>query len=430
MNLSNIATSSHKRHIADTVCALPNIEIQRMIEDHRYFYHWMLDMFPTRPAGGVALHQAIREGITKDIAQYANLSSVIAERFARRLSAQTGITLEWSLWAVQTWSKASGVEAKIGSRSVSGSIDVQAVKRPNMGILQANRPKMIELQGHRKTLTTLDFSPNGRFAATASLDRSIRLWDIRTGKMLARFLAGHRDWIRTVSFQPDGKKLCSGGDDGSVRLWDLTKGRRLQRISAHQGWVRTVAYSQDGTLMASGGQDGMVSIWSAESLEQLQRLGPFGRPINRIAFTYDGTAIAIAMQGQIDLWHLREKRRLYRRTVRGERTNVLPLPDGGLLLASKEGLQRIDISDPDAVIQFKGHKEAVWGMSLDPNGPTVASFGSDRSIRFWDARTGQYLWKMDMKTDINAIALSSSGRLGVALSSTKGWLWELERRKE
>jgi WD40 repeat protein len=172
-----------------------------------------------------------------------------------------------------------------------------------------------------------------------------------------------------------------------------------------------------------------VSIWSVESLELLQRLGPFGRTINKIVFTYDGVAICIAMEGQIEVWHMRENRRLYRRTVRGDRTSVLTLPDGGMLVASKEGLQRIELDNPEAVVQFVGHKSDVWGMALDPNGPTVVSFGRDKSIRFWDARNGIALWKMDMKTDVNAVSVASTGRLGVALSSAKGWIWELERRK-
>lgn len=428
MSVSTSNKVQQKQQMASSLTALSGTEIRRMMEDHRYFYQWMVTQFPNRPAGGVALHQSIREGITKDIAQYDTLDAVIAERFARRLSALTGLTLEWSLWAVQTWSAASGVEAKIVKRGTGGVI-AQAVKRPNQGLLVADRTKMTELKGHRKTLTDIAFAPNGRWAASSSLDRSIRLWDVRTGKMLARFLAGHRDWIRTLAFQPDGAQLCSGGDDGAIRLWDLTKGRRLQRIPATQGWVRTVVYSPDGTLLAAGGQDGMVSIWSVESLELLQRLGPFGRSINKLMFSYDGTSICIAMQGQIETWNMRENKRLYRRTVRGERTSVLTLPDGGLLVASKEGLQRVEIDNPEAVVQFVGHQDEVWGMALDPNGPTVASFGKDRSIRFWDARNGSALWKMDMKTDINGVSIASTGRLGVALSSSTGWIWELERRK-
>ena len=87
------------------------------------------------------------------------------------------------------------------------------------------------LKGIEKRLTDIVFTPNGRWAATASLDRSIRLWDVRTGKMLARFWLGIATWIRSLAFQPDGSQLCSGGDDGAIRLWDLTKGTSVYKES-------------------------------------------------------------------------------------------------------------------------------------------------------------------------------------------------------
>ena len=101
---SSVNKAQQKDHLVSTLQQLSGTQIGRMMEDHRFYYQWMLTEFPNRPAAGVALHQAIREGVTRDIAQYTNLPAVTAERFARRLSAMTGLTLEWSLWAVQTWS--------------------------------------------------------------------------------------------------------------------------------------------------------------------------------------------------------------------------------------------------------------------------------------------------------------------------------------
>ena len=125
MSISTVNKAQQKQHIAATLKALPANQIHRMIVDHRFFYRWMLSEFPNRPVGGVALHQAIREGVTKDIAQYSTLSSVIAERFARRLSAFTGLTL-WSLWSVQTWSASFW-----GWRQIS--YDVEACWRDKSG---------------------------------------------------------------------------------------------------------------------------------------------------------------------------------------------------------------------------------------------------------------------------------------------------------
>ncbi len=415
--------TQQKQNIIDHLLEQSPSEIVRLMQDHRKFYRFMVLQFPNRPVGVVALHYAIREGVTRDICQYTSISSVVAERFARRLSEQTGLTLNWSLWAVQTWSNVSGVQATIKKR-VATSVPVQRVSKSLLG---SHKTNVVELQGHRKTILDVEFSPSGRYLATSSMDRSIRLWDVRSGKLLASFLAGHRDWIRTIGFQPDGTRLISGGDDGSIRVWDLTSGRRLQRFPAHQGWVLHLVFSTDGSLMATAGQDGMVLIWSAESLEVVQRIGPFGTSVQKVSISYDGEWIAIAMAGRIEVWSLRDRRRLYRKIIRGERTSVLALPDGELLITSAEGLQKFSPMNEDVRTLFSGHEGAVWGAVLDPVSPIIASFGQDRTVRFWDGRDGTAIWTMKMKADINGVSLSNNGRLGIALASSKGWLWEMER---
>ena len=421
--MSSRNQAQQKQAVGDLLMAQPVQEIRRMTLDHRRFYHLMLTHFPNRPAAMVALHQSVREGVTKDISQYQNLSPVIAERFARRLSEQTGLSMEWSLWAVQIWSNAVGVQADIRRRRASA----QAVKRVSRPLLHRHKSNVIELSGHRKTITDLTFSPNGRWVATASMDRSIRLWDAKSGKQLARFLAGHRDWIRSIAFQPDGTRLVSGGDDGAIRLWDLNKGRRLQRFPAHQGWVMDVAFSHDGSLLASAGRDGMVLVWAADSLEVVSRIGPFGQPVQEISFSHTGESISVALPGLVEVWSLTENQRIFRRITRGERLGVLMLPDSGVLISSREGLGRVHLNNPEDHLYFQGHKGDVWGAVLDSVSPTIASFGADRTVRFWDGRDGRAIWKMEMKADINAVSLSRDGRVGIAVSSSKAWIWEMER---
>ncbi|MFI6104878.1 WD40 repeat domain-containing protein [Streptomyces sp. NPDC051310] len=73
--------------------------------------------------------------------------------------------------------------------------------------------------GHRLFVAALAFSPDGRTLATGSDDRSVALWDVRTGARLARMPAGHTDTVRALAWSRDGR-LASGGEDATVRLWD------------------------------------------------------------------------------------------------------------------------------------------------------------------------------------------------------------------
>jgi NB-ARC domain/WD domain, G-beta repeat/APAF-1 helical domain len=101
-------------------------------------------------------------------------------------------------------------------------------------------------------------------------DRSVRVWDLATGREQAE-LTGHGGDVLSVAVTADGATAVSGGQDGSVRVWDLATGRQQAKLTGHTGGGLSVAVAADATTAVSGGADGSVRVWNLGTGTQVAR---------------------------------------------------------------------------------------------------------------------------------------------------------------
>jgi WD40 repeat protein len=167
------------------------------------------------------------------------------------------------------------------------------------------------IDAHPAWVWDLAVSPAGDLLASASADRSIKLWQVELkpgGSPLVspvRELTGHTATIYGLDFAPDGKSLASASWDGTVRMWDAASGDQQALLIGHTDWVYDVAFSPDGSLLASASADGTVRLWVVATGNLLATLGDAGSPIWSVAFSPDGRNLVSASHaGLVQIWRV------------------------------------------------------------------------------------------------------------------------------
>ncbi|MGK7876517.1 MAG: toll/interleukin-1 receptor domain-containing protein [Xenococcaceae cyanobacterium] len=120
------------------------------------------------------------------------------------------------------------------------------------------------LEGHDGWVFSVSLSPDGKTLASGSEDKTIKLWDLETGKEI-HTLQGHDGRVFSVSFSPDGKTLATGSKDKTIKLWNLETGREIRTLQGHDDWVFSVSFSPDGKTLASGSEDNTIKLWNLEA---------------------------------------------------------------------------------------------------------------------------------------------------------------------
>ncbi|MBP5972657.1 AAA-like domain-containing protein [Brasilonema sp. CT11] len=143
-----------------------------------------------------------------------------------------------------------------GGIVASGSDDDRTIK-----LWRLDGTLITTLNGHRKDINSISFSPDGEIIASGSTDQTIKLWQ-RDGKLITT-LTGHSGSVTSVSFSPDGKILASGSDDTTIKLWKRD-GTPITTLTGNSKPVTNLIFSPDGKIIASGSEDGKVILWSLD----------------------------------------------------------------------------------------------------------------------------------------------------------------------
>ena len=278
--------------------------------------------------------------------------------------------------------------------------------------------------------TKLAFSMDGRLMASGNYDRKIRIWNVKTGRLVFT-LSGHEERIYDVACSPNGMLIASASFDGTVRLWETKTGELIQTFSGIEGGAVSVAFSPDSALVAGGGVDRVVRIWDVKAETMIHSLEGHKDQVLSVAFSPDGeTLVSTSSDRTVRLWD----------AVTGEPLATLEAggyfildaafsPDGRRLSAVSDDSNIVtwDLETKKRILKMKGHGQYVSSIDYSPDGRLLASAGTDKTVRLWNATTGRLLHTIEGHNDIVwGVAFSPDGRT-LASSSYDGTvkLWEI-----
>jgi len=261
--------------------------------------------------------------------------------------------------------------------------------------------RVIVLRGHESIVERARWSPDGTRFATASNDGTARLWDGRTGTLLAK-LDGHTRRVPLLEWSPDGTRLATGSEDQTARIWDGRTGKEVATLKGHDGMVVGLAWSPDGTRLATLGtmswviepwdrRHGEPKLWDAREGTLVATLEGHWTSAVDMEWSHDGTRLATAhADTTVRTWDGTTGAALSE--WKGHRLPVVAVAwshdDALLASASKDGTARVWNSTTGAE-QFvlREHEGAVVMVRWEPHGKYLATASLDRSTKLWNLET-------------------------------------------
>jgi WD40 repeat protein/3',5'-cyclic AMP phosphodiesterase CpdA len=291
------------------------------------------------------------------------------------------------------------------------------------------RPLRI-LQGHTDSVWGVAFSPDGTLLATASGDRTARLWDVATGTARS-ILHGHTGKIWGLAFSPDGTLLATASGDRTARLWDVATGTARATLQGHADELNGVAFSPDGTLLATASDDNTACLWDLATGAIRITLRGHTERVRDVEFSPDGTLLATASDDETArLWDLTNG--TPRTTLQGHTERVWDVefsPDGSLLAtASDDGTARLwDLATGTPRTTLQSHTLWVRGVAFSTDGTLLATASDNNTARLWDLPTGTARTTLQSHTDkLRGIAFSRDGTmLATASGDRTARLWNV-----
>ncbi len=271
-----------------------------------------------------------------------------------------------------------------------------------------------QLQGHEKFIFDLKLNPQANLLASASGDKTVRLWDLSNNQ--SKILAGHQGAVFKIAFNHQGNLLASAGSDQTIRLWDIKNPQTgPQTLQAYKAMILDVAFSKDDNLLISCDKDEKLRVWDVKSGKTLRVLEGHQDQVNALVVV-DQQIYSISGDNQLKQWDLTLGMQ-WVALMQPKSVSISP-KNQYIAVGFENGNLAIYTPNFDKQLwEIPAHEAAIKRIQFNPQGNLLATLDEKDTLKLWQTETATQLHSIEqaakaMTFSINNQYLAYAGNDG------------------
>lgn len=283
-------------------------------------------------------------------------------------------------------------------------------------------------KGHELAIVAIAVSPDSNYVATASRDKSAKLWELNTGREVRSFL-GHQASVVSVDFSRDGKYLITGGNDHTLKIWEVKTGKQIQSISLDgpesfnirfgggQERINEVAFDPFGRYFVSLGQ--MVHVWEFPSGKKIKSwlVASGNRGAESLSLSADGNWMAVGTDATVDLYQTKDWTKVHSISPRAFEScggcfvdQVFTADNKFVIKATREEVVKYDLAQAQPIITFSKHIDDVTSVDVSADGKRIVT-STEKLVTLYSEK-GDSLFTIDprLEGEVTQARFNRSGK--------------------
>ncbi len=286
------------------------------------------------------------------------------------------------------------------------------------------------MKGHRREVTCLAISSDGSQIISGSRDKTLKVWDFKSGKLL-KTLQGHKNPVSCLVVSPDGNHVVSSSSDNNLNFWDLKSGKMIRTITGKKENVNSLQISPDGKQVLSGVGANLNSYF-IETGRKSKTIKSEQNEFNLFAISPDGEYV-ISKAAPMKVWDLATGKPI--RTLEkyaGSISSLTVSGDGNHVIAGTYEREVViwDFNSGEIIHKFHGHLDAVLSLAVSPDEKHIISGSRENTIKLWKLPNSDQSPEANKHARaVKSVTISKDGKQAVSGADNELKVWDLTDNK-